>query len=810
MQHRVDEAIKQTEVIEKDMEKWLRDVSNVVTDFEDLEKETTSGKQTCLYGWCPNLIWKYKLARRAEKKTNIMLKLRDTGKFDNVSYPTPLPGINVLPPKEFMPFESTKYTFNLIFEALKDDRTNVVGLYGTGGVGKTTLAKAVVNKAKEDKIFNKVVMVVVTQNPNIIGIQDHIADFLDLKLHEKSTEGRAERLYMRLKNEKKILIILDDIWEKLDLKIIGIPVDDHHKNCKIFLTTRRKQVCIDMRCQSPISLGVLNEEGFVLFKRHVGFIDDSPTMINLAKEVAKECKGLPLAIVAIGSALKGKGIDEWMTVTQNLKKSKLMDVDIVDANVHACLQLSYDYLKNEKTKLCFLLCALFPEDHEIDMEDLVRYGMGLGLYQDTDTIVEARTELRILLLDANEGYVKMHDVVRDVALWITSKGEDLFMVKAGMGLTEWPKHEGLEQCKAISLLKNDIEVFPDSLLTKLEILDLRGSKFVELLEVIRELSKLRMLDIRDYFGLKWIPVNVIQRLSGLEELYIGINVQCRFAQEIARQHVPSTAFSKLVDLNLYSIGLREICWPQELRNGLRNLEELRIHNCGVQVIFQLEGLEQELSLPSLKVLELMNLNELECLWKGPTHLLSLQNLKMLRVIGCNRLRHMFSPTLPRNLLHLEVLIIKYCGELEQIIVGDHTVDHVQLGLFPNLYSISVTKCDKLKALFPVSIARSGDREIVMPRLENLMLHKLACLVNFCPSGYHFIFPYLSRLVVNECPKITTRFSVDQNRSVHAEAEAPQTSKEDVDMEESPPEVTREIYGWFSNDIQNSLPPYIGK
>ncbi|KAL5824778.1 hypothetical protein ACOSQ3_020841 [Xanthoceras sorbifolium] len=85
MQHRVDEAIKQTEVIEKDMEKWLRDVSNVVTDFEDLEKETTSGKQTCLYGWCPNLIWKYKLARRAEKKTNIMLKLRDTGKFDNVS-----------------------------------------------------------------------------------------------------------------------------------------------------------------------------------------------------------------------------------------------------------------------------------------------------------------------------------------------------------------------------------------------------------------------------------------------------------------------------------------------------------------------------------------------------------------------------------------------------------------------------------------------------------------------------------------------------------------------------------------------------
>ncbi|KAL5802858.1 hypothetical protein ACOSQ4_031163 [Xanthoceras sorbifolium] len=1235
MQHRVDEAIKQTEVIEKDVESWLRDASNVVADFEDLEKETTSGKEKCLYGWCPNLIWKYKLARRAEKKTNIMLKLRDSGKFDNVSYPTPLPGINVLPPKEFMPFESTKYTFNLIFEALKDDQTNVVGLYGTGGVGKTTLAKAVVNKTKEENIFNEVVMVVVTQTPNIKDIQDQIADFLDLEFDKKSTEGRAERLYMRLKNEKKILIILDDIWEKLDLKMIGIPVDDHHKDCKIFLTSRRKQVCIDMGCQSRIPLDVLNEEeGFVLFKRHVGFIDDSPTMINLAKEVAKECKGLPLAIVAIGSALKGKGIDEWMTLTQNLKKSKLMDADIVDANVYACLKLSYDYLKNEKTKLCFLLCALFPEDHEIKMEKLVRYGMGLGLYQYTDSIEEARTELRVminnlkassLLLDANEGCVKMHDVVRDVALWITSKGEDLFMVKAGIGLTEWPKHEGLEQYTSISLMKSYIEVLPDGLvcpklkillldgcvsnvsddffeelkalkvlrlkyfnlslnslqplmnlvtlqlircelrdmfslkkLTKLEILDLHGSEFVELPGELRELSKLRMLDIRDCSKLKWIPVNVISRLSRLEELYIGNNsfkgwevegtsaersnaslselsklhhltilsfcvkVQRRVPKDfvlptkllrydiavnsqnyssypesrwlriwkieaaslslfafkafyakayclelgsiidMTQQHVPSTAFSNLVNLSLRSVGLREICsgvrpprgfldnleilnidscnrmsclfptmliqrlrklkkvsvewcvglqdvfaveglcytkenpfllsslaclelkdlpnmrkiwkgptqqvslqsltfvqvygchelryvftltlarsllqlevlrvsncaslehiveinaeenvtagcgndvvlpklrivqlsglenlinfcsenycstWPAlqeleidstffaaqleanvqqlrvlrversdqlstavvaQLRNGFQNLEELRICYCGgVQVIFQLEGLEQELSLPSLKVLELKYLDELECLWKGPTHLLNLQNLKKLIVTGCNRLRHMFSPTLAGNLLHLEQLIIEYCGELEQIIVGDHTEDHVQLGLFPNLSSIYVRKCDKLKTLFPVSIARSGlqkltsleveetfqleelfghedeadtvgDREIVMSRLEKLILVHLVSLINFCPSGYHFIFQSLSELVVTECPKITTKFSVDQNRSVHAEVEAPQTGKEHVDMEESPPDVTREINCWSSKRIQEILPPYIEK
>ncbi|KAI9185589.1 hypothetical protein LWI28_008612 [Acer negundo] len=279
-----------------------------------------------------------------------------------------------------------------------------------------------------------------------------------------------------------------------------------------------------------------------------------------------------------------------------------------------------------------------------------------------------------------------------------------------------------------------------------------------------------------------------------------------------------------------------------LRHGLPNLEELEISRCRVQVLFHLEGLEQELAFPSLKVLELESLKELECLCKGPTHLISLPNLKKLSVSHCNRLRHMFSPSLARNLLQLESIDIENCKELEQIIDEDHKEDddHVQLGLFPNLSSISIKECGKLKTLFPaVTIARSGlqnlralnveksfqlkelfghkdeadmtsDREMVLPQLVILSLEQLASLINFCPIGYHFIFPSLSMLFVAECPKLTTRFSVDQNRSVHIEAEAPQTDKEDVDMEQSPLETTMEIKCWNPDSLRKRLPPYIEK
>ncbi|KAK3198994.1 hypothetical protein Dsin_022409 [Dipteronia sinensis] len=103
---------------------------------------------------------------------------------------------------------------------------------------------------------------------------------------------------------------------------------------------------------------------------------DSLRLDDIAKEVVDECNGLPLAIVTVGSPLREKDIDEWKVVCQKLKNSKLDDVENVDVYVYACLKLSYDYLKGDQIKLCFLLCSMFLEDHKIELEELVRYGLG--------------------------------------------------------------------------------------------------------------------------------------------------------------------------------------------------------------------------------------------------------------------------------------------------------------------------------------------------------------------------------------------------------------------------------------------------
>jgi Cdc6-like AAA superfamily ATPase len=139
-------------------------------------------------------------------------------KFPTVSHKAPPDPIEFLPSKEFTSSESSKEAFEQIMKALIDDKVNMIELCGMGGVGKTTLVKEVGRKAKELQLFDEVLMATVSPNPNVIDIQRRMADSLGLLFQpEESKQGRTDRLWKRLKTEKKMLIILDDVWgEQID------------------------------------------------------------------------------------------------------------------------------------------------------------------------------------------------------------------------------------------------------------------------------------------------------------------------------------------------------------------------------------------------------------------------------------------------------------------------------------------------------------------------------------------------------------------------------------------------------------------
>ncbi|XP_031261912.1 uncharacterized protein LOC116120111 [Pistacia vera] len=212
----------------------------------------------------------------------------------------------------------------------------------------------------------------------------------------------------------------------------------------------------------------------------------------------------------------------------------------------------------------------------------------------------------------------------------------------------------------------------------------------------------------------------------------------------------------------------------------------------------------------------------------------MENLKTLFIYQCNSLKNIFSPSLAKNLWQLQFLSICDCGELEEITVEED--EENQILFFQNLLRIVVVRCPKIRRLFAISVAPGlqklehlclrenseleevfGDKDVddivdhiefVLHQLERLLLHQLPSLTKFC--RYHFIFPSLNRLlIIKGCPKISSRFFLDQDHSVHAKANALTMGKED-EMAEFPSEPSIEISCFGYRNIQESLPLYIEK
>ncbi|XP_012571321.1 uncharacterized protein [Cicer arietinum] len=403
-----------------------------------LIQEDTKTKQKCVFGFCPHCIWRYRRGKELANKKEHIKRLMETGKELAIGLPARLPDVERYSSQHYISFKSRESKYKELLEALKDDNIYIIGLQGMGGTGKTTLAKQVGKELKQYKLFNYVIDTTVSNSPDIKKIQDDIAGPLGLKWDDCTESDRPKKLWGRLTNGEKILLILDDVWGDIDFDEIGIPYSDNHKGCRVLVTTRKMLVCNKMGCSKTIQLELLSkEDAWIMFKRYASLSDSSPkSLLDKGCKIANECKKLPIAIAVIASSLKGEQHHrEWEVALKSLQKHMSMHSGDEDddelVKIYKCLKFSYDNIKDEKAKRLFLLCSVFPEDEDIPLETLTRLGIAAGLFgEDYGSYEDARSKVHIsknklldscLLLEVDQWSVKMHDLVRDAAQWIANK-----------------------------------------------------------------------------------------------------------------------------------------------------------------------------------------------------------------------------------------------------------------------------------------------------------------------------------------------------------------------------------------------------
>ncbi|KAF8393973.1 hypothetical protein HHK36_020175 [Tetracentron sinense] len=297
-----------------------------------------------------------------------------------------------------------------------ESRLELVSVHGMGGSGKTTLVKKISELLKDmiRQLWGEI------QQPVPQGV-----DNMD--------EVALKTIIKIFLQQKRYVVVLDDIWSIHAWEAVKYALPDSNCGSRIMVTTRSYDIASS--CKEPYG-HVFNLESLApkdswtlfckkAFRRNIC----PPKLQGLSQNILKRCRGLPLAIVAIGGVLstKEKTLIEWEMVHRSLG-SLLKNNDKLKS-MKNILSLSYDDLPYY-LKPCLLYLGFFPEDYLIGSSRLINLWTAEGFVKEKKgmTVEEVAESYLYELINRSliqvsttslEGRVKqcqVHDFIHDFIL----------------------------------------------------------------------------------------------------------------------------------------------------------------------------------------------------------------------------------------------------------------------------------------------------------------------------------------------------------------------------------------------------------
>ncbi|KAG6390528.1 hypothetical protein SASPL_148266 [Salvia splendens] len=697
----------------------------------------------------------------------------------------------------------------MVLKLLESGEVWSIGVYGMGGVGKTTLAKHIHNRLLQHS-QGRVIWVTVSQEFSITTLQDKIAYFIGVDLVGEDNEDiRASRLHKTLSQMKNSVLILDDVWENIDLLKVGCPFSVEY--CRLIITTRSLEVCRQICCQKKIQVNNLNHhEAWELFKETLrNEIELDSSAEEIARSVAKLCGGLPLAIVTVAGSMRGeRDIHTWRNAYVELAERVSGNDGMGDGDVYKVLKYSFDRLNrnhnsqgNEFNTLqhCFLYCTLYPEDTEISRKYLVREFISEGLVEERKTrraqIEQGHSILNklvnVCLLESCVGpasteCVKMHDLVRSMAFKIC---EGKYMVRAGdftlnviSKESEWAKdlekvsfmnsgimriEEGMSpDCPKLStllLISNfRLEFIPDSFFSKMQglcTLDLCNASITKLPNSICAMKSLKALLLVGCGKLENVPY-----LGEMKELR-DLNLSFTAIKEVP-QGVGELFNLKFLALDVHKLKML----PRGLFHKLGNLQHLELPFHMQVVIDEIENLKL-LEEFSGRVENVNEFNSFRTSWESWVH-------DTCYTIGVGSYQVSLYPYEGRGVCHNKELILSECNLEDERVFAEGilqlTISKCKC-VGQSIYSVDglktlrIKKCGGIEYIWRSEAGLSSQ----ISALEIIQLVKLDAMKGLIEKGEieasaalaQPVFSSLTKLRIDKCKKMRIPLSGVPNLEV---------------------------------------------
>ncbi|XP_050135398.1 disease resistance protein RPV1-like [Malus sylvestris] len=627
----------------------------------------------------------------------------------------------------------------------------IIGIWGMGGIGKTTLARAIYSTYHHSFRGQCYLEEVRSKKKNMVSLQEQLLrDILkrpDIKISSVA-EGTKE-IEKRL-GSMKVLIVVDDIDDADQLDELAIEHHSFGPGSRIILITRDKQVLNIQKVDKKYKAQTMTDEEALKFLSWHAFGNHCPDKeyIELATDVVDYCGGLPLALKVIGRLLatkKSKSI--WRSTLDKLR-------NLPHGKIHETLRFSYDGLSDDHVKGVFLdISHFFINWIGTEVVAILDSCSRFSVESEFKTIQD-RCLLDFGSIDSTI-FIRMHDLIRDMGREIV-RAE--YAMEPGKRSRLWHYEDvtsvlrdesGTEAIRGLTLLlpeNSDEHPFRTKAFKKMRRLKFLQLNYVKRTGSYRHLSKeLRSLCWHG-FPLEVIPEDfdlrnlVLIDLSNskLVRVWEDADLLPKKLKFLTLDHSRNLTqlpdFSKLPHLESLSLnGCKSVSGGCHLFAQLQMLEFLDLSDCNITDDAILESLR---SLSSLVILKLDG--------NGFNRLPILSGLSQLESLSLNHCTNLQAiPDWPTS---LHILEANYCTELEIMPDLPEMLEMVELQLkdccklkdIPNLdnflcmmHTLHMEGCTSLSATF---------KENILLKWKGYAFRGLSLSVNDIPRR----LPYVAR------------------------------------------------------------------
>lgn len=251
---------------------------------------------------------------------------------------------------------------NMLMGIGLDDK-RFIGIWGMGGIGKTTIAKAVFKSVAREFHGSCILENVKKTLKNVRGLvslQEKLLSDTLMRGKVQIKDGEGVEMIKKNLGNRKVFVVLDDVDHFSQVKDLAGGEEWFGCGSRIIITTRDEGLLLSLGIDIRYNVESFGDEEALQLFCHEAFGVKFPKKgyLDLCMPFVEYAEGLPLAIKALGHSLHNRLFKSWEGAIRKLNNS-------LNRQVYENLKISYDALGKEERRI-FLYIACFLKGQSKD------------------------------------------------------------------------------------------------------------------------------------------------------------------------------------------------------------------------------------------------------------------------------------------------------------------------------------------------------------------------------------------------------------------------------------------------------------